>query len=124
MPTIQLSVTDDLIDICYDKVFNVVFTKESPESQGALRDCLRDHWLHNEPPRRRGANKFAAGYLVSVALFTRFVPIANWIKRFALDPSTRSVESSTTSFLLMLQIRTAAEAQTSLRRGSKTLQTE
>ena len=40
MAPIQLSATDDLIDICYDKVFKAVFTKESPESHGALSKLL------------------------------------------------------------------------------------
>jgi predicted transposase/invertase (TIGR01784 family) len=33
---VQFDDTDDLIDICYDNVFKAVFTKETPESRGAL----------------------------------------------------------------------------------------
>jgi predicted transposase/invertase (TIGR01784 family) len=33
---VQFDDTDDPIDICYDNVFKAVFTKNSPESQGAL----------------------------------------------------------------------------------------
>jgi len=33
---IQFDDADDLIDICYDNVFKAVFTKETPESRGAL----------------------------------------------------------------------------------------
>jgi len=32
----RFSETDDLIDIRYDNVFKAVFTKNTPESQGAL----------------------------------------------------------------------------------------
>jgi len=35
-PKIQFDDSDDLIDICYDNVFKAVFTKETPESRGAL----------------------------------------------------------------------------------------
>ncbi|MCL2721944.1 MAG: Rpn family recombination-promoting nuclease/putative transposase [Treponema sp.] len=36
MTKVQFNDTDDLIDICYDNVFKAVFTKETPESRGAL----------------------------------------------------------------------------------------
>jgi hypothetical protein len=32
--------TDDLIDICYDNVFKAVFTRDTPQSQGALSKLL------------------------------------------------------------------------------------
>jgi len=35
-PKIQFDDSNDLIDICYDNVFKAVFTKETPESRGAL----------------------------------------------------------------------------------------
>ena len=36
MPRIQFDEADDLIDICKDNVFKAVFTKNTPESKGAL----------------------------------------------------------------------------------------
>jgi predicted transposase/invertase (TIGR01784 family) len=50
---------DDIIDICYDKVFKAVFTRETPASQGALsrlvsaligKNVLIIRILANEPP--------------------------------------------------------------------------
>jgi predicted transposase/invertase (TIGR01784 family) len=37
---IKISETDDVIDICMDNVFKAVFTKDTPESQGALSKLL------------------------------------------------------------------------------------
>jgi hypothetical protein len=36
MTTVQFDDTEDIIDICYDHVFKAVFTKDTPESLGAL----------------------------------------------------------------------------------------
>jgi hypothetical protein len=41
----------------------------------------------NEPPRRRGANKFAAGYLVSVASSTRLDRVRKFIIPSGLIPN-------------------------------------
>jgi predicted transposase/invertase (TIGR01784 family) len=38
--SIHLGDTDDVIDICLDNVFKAVFTKDTPESQGALSRLL------------------------------------------------------------------------------------
>jgi predicted transposase/invertase (TIGR01784 family) len=55
----RLNETDDLIDICYDIVFKSVFTRNSPESRGALEDLLSavtgqeiavETVVANEPP--------------------------------------------------------------------------
>jgi predicted transposase/invertase (TIGR01784 family) len=40
MAPIRFDETDDLIDICLDNVFKAVFTKNTPESQGALSKLL------------------------------------------------------------------------------------
>jgi predicted transposase/invertase (TIGR01784 family) len=40
MQRVQFGDTDDLIDICLDNVFKAVFTKNTPESQGALSRLL------------------------------------------------------------------------------------
>jgi predicted transposase/invertase (TIGR01784 family) len=40
MVPIRFDETDDLIDICLDNVFKAVFTKNTPESQGALSNLL------------------------------------------------------------------------------------
>jgi hypothetical protein len=40
MAIIHLNESDDLIDICLDNVFKAVFTKNTPESQGALAKLL------------------------------------------------------------------------------------
>jgi predicted transposase/invertase (TIGR01784 family) len=40
MATLQFNDNDDILDICYDNVFKAVFTKETPESLGALRALL------------------------------------------------------------------------------------
>ncbi|MDR1317649.1 MAG: Rpn family recombination-promoting nuclease/putative transposase [Spirochaetales bacterium] len=40
MTGIYLNESDDLIDICLDNVFKAVFTKNTPESQGALAKLL------------------------------------------------------------------------------------
>jgi predicted transposase/invertase (TIGR01784 family) len=40
MTTITISETDDPIDICLDNVFKAVFTKDTPESRGALSKLL------------------------------------------------------------------------------------
>ena len=40
MAKIQFDDADDLIDICYDSVFKAVFTRDTPESQGALSRLL------------------------------------------------------------------------------------
>ncbi|MDR1231701.1 MAG: Rpn family recombination-promoting nuclease/putative transposase, partial [Spirochaetaceae bacterium] len=40
MPPMLLNETDDPADICYDIVFKSVFTRDSPESRGALEDLL------------------------------------------------------------------------------------
>jgi hypothetical protein len=37
---IRFAETDDLIDICLDNVFKAVFTRNTPESQGALSKLL------------------------------------------------------------------------------------
>jgi predicted transposase/invertase (TIGR01784 family) len=37
---IKFAETDDIIDICHDNVFKAVFTKESPQSRGALEKLL------------------------------------------------------------------------------------
>jgi predicted transposase/invertase (TIGR01784 family) len=56
---VQFEDTDDLIDICLDNVFKAVFTRRTPESQGALsklvsavigRELLVDSIRANEPP--------------------------------------------------------------------------
>jgi predicted transposase/invertase (TIGR01784 family) len=59
MAIIHLDEFDDLIDICLDNVFKAVFTKNTPESQGALtkllsavidRDIVVVSITANEPP--------------------------------------------------------------------------
>ncbi|MDR1029416.1 MAG: hypothetical protein LBL76_00930 [Treponema sp.] len=59
MALIQFGDADDLIDICYDNVFKAVFTKNTPESRGALsrlisaligRDVSVTAINANEPP--------------------------------------------------------------------------
>jgi hypothetical protein len=40
MKTIRFELTDDLIDICLDTVFKAVFTRDTPESRGALSALL------------------------------------------------------------------------------------
>ncbi|MDR1899445.1 MAG: hypothetical protein LBQ55_05500 [Treponema sp.] len=40
MAFIRFDDTDDLIDICLDNVFKAVFTRNTPESQGALSKLL------------------------------------------------------------------------------------
>ncbi|GHU17282.1 hypothetical protein FACS1894163_08010 [Spirochaetia bacterium] len=40
MTKVHFDDTDDLIDICLDNVFKAVFTKDTPESQGALSRLL------------------------------------------------------------------------------------
>jgi hypothetical protein len=40
MTKIRFDETDDLIDICLDNVFKAVFTRNTPESQGALSSLL------------------------------------------------------------------------------------
>jgi predicted transposase/invertase (TIGR01784 family) len=40
MTKIRFDETDDLIDICMDNVFKAVFTRNTPESQGALSSLL------------------------------------------------------------------------------------
>jgi hypothetical protein len=40
MKPIRFELTDDLIDICYDNVFKAVFTRDTPESRGALSALL------------------------------------------------------------------------------------
>ena len=59
MPRIQFAETDDLIDIRYDNVFKAVFTKDNPNSRGALsklisalidRDVSVSTITANEPP--------------------------------------------------------------------------
>ena len=40
MGKVQFDDTDDLIDICLDNVFKAVFTRDTPESQGALSKLL------------------------------------------------------------------------------------
>jgi predicted transposase/invertase (TIGR01784 family) len=40
MAVIRFDETDDLIDICLDNVFKAVFTRDTPESQGALSRLL------------------------------------------------------------------------------------
>ncbi|GHV93526.1 hypothetical protein AGMMS50268_40290 [Spirochaetia bacterium] len=40
MAKVHFDDTDDLIDICLDNVFKAVFTKDIPESQGALSRLL------------------------------------------------------------------------------------
>jgi hypothetical protein len=40
MNPLQFEESDDLIDICYDNVFKAVFTKNTPESHGALEQLL------------------------------------------------------------------------------------
>jgi predicted transposase/invertase (TIGR01784 family) len=56
---IYFSEEDDIIDICFDNVFKAVFTKEIPESQGALSELVSAligkrvsiiRILANEPP--------------------------------------------------------------------------
>jgi len=59
MKRFQFTEDDDLIDICYDNVFKAVFTRNTPESQGALsklvsalidREVLVTNICTNEPP--------------------------------------------------------------------------
>jgi predicted transposase/invertase (TIGR01784 family) len=59
MPPIRLDETEDIIDICLDNVFKAVFTKNTPESRGALtrlvsavigRDLESVEVVENEPP--------------------------------------------------------------------------
>jgi hypothetical protein len=40
MKVLRFEPTDDLIDICYDNVFKAVFTRDTPESHGALSALL------------------------------------------------------------------------------------
>jgi predicted transposase/invertase (TIGR01784 family) len=40
MPTVHFDESDDLIDICRDNVFKAVFTRNTPDSQGALSRLL------------------------------------------------------------------------------------
>jgi predicted transposase/invertase (TIGR01784 family) len=40
MKSIHFEETDDLIDICFDNVFKAVFTRDTPESRGALSALL------------------------------------------------------------------------------------
>jgi hypothetical protein len=40
LATIRFDDTDDPIDICLDNVFKAVFTRDTPESQGALSKLL------------------------------------------------------------------------------------
>jgi hypothetical protein len=40
MAPVRFDETDDPIDICLDNVFKAVFTKNTPESQGALSKLL------------------------------------------------------------------------------------
>jgi hypothetical protein len=40
MKTIRFELSDDLIDICLDNVFKAVFTRDTPESRGALAALL------------------------------------------------------------------------------------
>jgi hypothetical protein len=40
MMKVQFGDTDDIIDICLDNVFKAVFTRNAPESQGALSRLL------------------------------------------------------------------------------------
>jgi hypothetical protein len=56
---IRIDDNDDPIDICYDNVFKAMFTKPTPESQGALsrlvsaligREVTVDTITANEPP--------------------------------------------------------------------------
>jgi predicted transposase/invertase (TIGR01784 family) len=58
MPPIRLDETEDIIDICLDNVFKAVFTKNTPESRGALtrlvsaiigRDLESVEVVENEP---------------------------------------------------------------------------
>jgi predicted transposase/invertase (TIGR01784 family) len=61
MKTIRFELSDDLIDICLDNVFKAVFTRDTPESRGALsallsaiigRQLLVLALALNEPPIR------------------------------------------------------------------------
>jgi hypothetical protein len=40
MKVLRFELTDDIIDICYDNVFKAVFTRDTPESRGALSALL------------------------------------------------------------------------------------
>lgn len=40
MAKVRFDTNDDPIDICYDNVFKAVFTKPTPESQGALSSLI------------------------------------------------------------------------------------
>jgi hypothetical protein len=43
MEVLQLTETDDILDLCSDPVFKAVFTRDDPDSRGALMSLLTDY---------------------------------------------------------------------------------